>query len=94
MHACGCLQDEPTNHLDMETIDSLARAINSWDGGMVLVSHDFRLISQVLCMAPFPYPVHLASRGAPTHPGHAFRQQLVTCLHQWHMQVRWISMQS
>ena len=38
--------DEPTNHLDMETIDSLARAINAWDGGMVLVSHDFRLISQ------------------------------------------------
>ena len=26
---------EPTNHLDMETIDSLARAINNWDGGMV-----------------------------------------------------------
>lgn len=45
--ACACLQDEPTNHLDMETIDSLARAINNWDGGMVLVSHDFRLISQV-----------------------------------------------
>ena len=40
------MQDEPTNHLDMETIDSLARAINTWDGGMVLVSHDFRLISQ------------------------------------------------
>jgi hypothetical protein len=28
-------QDEPTNNLDMETIDSLARAINNWDGGMV-----------------------------------------------------------
>ena len=42
----SCVQDEPTNHLDMETIDSLARAINNWDGGMVLVSHDFRLISQ------------------------------------------------
>jgi ATP-binding cassette subfamily F protein 2 len=39
--------DEPTNHLDMESIDSLARAINKFSGGMVLVSHDMRLISQV-----------------------------------------------
>lgn len=41
------LLDEPTNHLDMGCIDSLARAINSFDGGLILVSHDFRLISQV-----------------------------------------------
>lgn len=31
----------------MESIDSLAKAINKFEGGMVLVSHDMRLISQV-----------------------------------------------
>ncbi|XVF11999.1 hypothetical protein REPUB_Repub08aG0076800 [Reevesia pubescens] len=39
------LLDELTNHLDIETIDSLAEALNEWDGGLVLASHDFRLIN-------------------------------------------------
>ncbi|OMH85429.1 putative ABC transporter ATP-binding protein [Zancudomyces culisetae] len=41
------LLDEPTNHLDIESIDSLAEAIHAFSGGIVLVSHDFRLINQV-----------------------------------------------
>jgi len=41
------LLDEPTNHLDMECIDSLAKGINEYTGGVVLVSHDFRLLQQV-----------------------------------------------
>lgn len=41
------LLDEPTNAADMEMIDSMAAAINAFPGGLVLISHDFRLLSQV-----------------------------------------------
>ncbi|NXD38440.1 ABCF3 protein, partial [Copsychus sechellarum] len=39
--------DEPTNHLDMETIEALAKALNEFRGGIILVSHDERFIRLV-----------------------------------------------
>jgi len=42
--------DEPTNHLDMETIEALGAAIKAYKGGVVMVSHDERLISMVCTM--------------------------------------------
>jgi len=39
--------DEPTNHLDIESVDALAESLNEFKGGLILVSHDSRLIGAV-----------------------------------------------
>jgi len=39
--------DEPTNHLDVQTIEALGNAILNYKGGVILVSHDERLIRMV-----------------------------------------------
>ncbi|XP_078606309.1 ATP-binding cassette sub-family F member 1-like isoform X6 [Branchiostoma floridae x Branchiostoma japonicum] len=41
--------DEPTNNLDIESIDALADAINEYEGGVIIVSHDERLIRETDC---------------------------------------------
>ena len=41
------LMDEPTNHLDMDAIDALAEGLATWNGGVLLVSHDQHFITAV-----------------------------------------------
>ncbi len=43
------LLDEPTNHLDMETIHGLSEALLNFPGGIILVSHDAKLIQDLDC---------------------------------------------
>lgn len=41
--------DEPTNNLDIESIDALAEAIRDFDGGVLMVTHDERLVVRTDC---------------------------------------------
>ncbi|MDD5109404.1 MAG: ABC-F family ATP-binding cassette domain-containing protein [Candidatus Omnitrophica bacterium] len=41
------LLDEPTTHLDVDAVDALVRALNSYEGTIVFISHDIYFVSAV-----------------------------------------------
>jgi len=39
--------DEPTNHLDIQSVDALSEALQEFPGGVILITHDQRLVTTV-----------------------------------------------
>ena len=39
--------DEPTNHLDLAAIEQLEQALDSYEGALLLVTHDRRMLQNV-----------------------------------------------
>jgi ATPase subunit of ABC transporter with duplicated ATPase domains len=50
LQACGTnvlVLDEPTNHLDLAAIEQLEEALETYDGALLLVTHDRRMLANV-----------------------------------------------
>ncbi len=50
LQACGTnvlVLDEPTNHLDLPAIEQLEQALDTYDGALLLVTHDRRMLANV-----------------------------------------------
>lgn len=55
--------DEPSNHLDAAARRALAQRLQRWPGGLLLISHDRRLLAQMEVIA------ELSSHGLSTYSG-------------------------
>lgn len=50
LQACGTnvlVLDEPTNHLDLAAIEQLEQALEAYDGALLLVTHDRRMLQNI-----------------------------------------------
>jgi len=57
--------DEPTNHLDLPAIEQLEQALETWEGTLLLVTHDRRLLEAVRTTARLALDNGLVA--APAH---------------------------
>jgi ATP-binding cassette subfamily F protein 3 len=57
--------DEPTNHLDMPTCEVLENALDTYDGTLMIISHDRYFLDQVCDYLLVIRPTHIA----PGEPG-------------------------
>eukprot|EP00467_Chlorarachnion_reptans_P013111 CAMPEP_0114530006 /NCGR_PEP_ID=MMETSP0109-20121206/25178_1 /TAXON_ID=29199 /ORGANISM="Chlorarachnion reptans, Strain CCCM449" /LENGTH=405 /DNA_ID=CAMNT_0001712527 /DNA_START=445 /DNA_END=1662 /DNA_ORIENTATION=+ len=78
------IMDEPTNHLDLDTISSFETALASWEGALVVVSHDQQFLKKVAseflvlrsgCTPRIFDDFATASRYAYTGPAIAFQPE-------------------
>jgi len=55
--------DEPTNYLDRDSLGALAKAIEEFDGGVVIISHNSEFVSQVCSEEWVMDAGHLTTKG-------------------------------
>src|SRR5262245_10731869 len=67
VRGANCLVlDEPTNHLDLPAVEELERTLAAFDGTLILVTHDRRLLERVGVTRVFDLSRPALGRGRPT----------------------------